>query len=89
MFQKFKYTTCSILNCNISCIFYSSPHLHIIHLRKKWYKYNGERAKIVQLILRPKDGKKQGLYIVGFQGRDYIIYGIEHKHTYIDTEQNY
>ena len=36
--------------------------------------------------------KKQGSYIIGFQGRDYknkyIIYVIEHKHTNIDTEQN-
>ena len=39
--------------------------------------------------MKKKKKKKQGSYIIGFQGRDYIIYAIEHKITYIDTEQNY
>ena len=26
--------------------------------------------------------KKRGLCIIGFQGRDYVIYVTEHKHTY-------
>ena len=57
-------------------LFFSS-HLQNIHKENKGITKTEKGQKIERLILSPKDEKKkqkQGSYIIGFQGKDYIIY---------------
>ena len=64
-------------------LFIFSSHLHNIYYENKSNKMTEKQPKIEGLILNPKDRKNKD------QGRDYIIYVIEHKITCIDTVQNY